>query len=317
MESARAPDRLTLLAFGIAVLIGGANAIAVRQTVQELAPFWSASVRFITAGAILVLIAVLLRRGAPQGRSLLGAAAYGAIGFAAAFAAVYVGLREVTAATAAVLIALSPLLTFAFAVAHRQERFRVQGLIGAVVAMAGVAIVFADQLQADVDLGGLLLILIGTACLAEASVILKATPRSDPFWTNAVAMVVGAVLLFALTLAVREPMVLPQQAVTWAALLYLIIPGSVVLFALVVFTIERWTASGVSYIGLLMPFVTVPLEVLLTGRAISATFAIGGAVALAGVYIGAFLKIGRDPLPAPAAAAPELPLVEGEKGRPI
>ena len=293
MEPVTRPDRLTLLAFGTAVVLGGANAIAVRQTVQELAPFWSASVRFVAAGVILVVIALLLRRSAPRGRSLVGAAAYGAIGFAISFATIYTGLREVTAGTAAVLLALAPLLTFGFAIAHGQERFRMQGLVGAAVAFAGVAIVFADQLSADVDLASMVLILIGSASIAEGSVILKATPRSDPFWTNAVAMTVGAVVLFALTLAVQAPMVLPAQPVTWAALLYLVIPGSVLLFGLVVFTMGRWTASGVSYIGLLMPFVTVPLEVVLTGRPVSPLFAVGGAVALAGVYIGAFLHVGR------------------------
>lgn len=36
------PDRLTLGAFAAVALIGGGNAIAVKQSVGDLAPFWSA-----------------------------------------------------------------------------------------------------------------------------------------------------------------------------------------------------------------------------------------------------------------------------------
>lgn len=36
------PNPATLLAFGGVVLLGGANAIGVKLTVQELAPFWGA-----------------------------------------------------------------------------------------------------------------------------------------------------------------------------------------------------------------------------------------------------------------------------------
>lgn len=79
------PDRAALLAFLGVVLFGGVNAVGVRQTVQELAPFWSATVRFAAAGLIMALIVVALGRSFPRGRSLAGAVLYGAIGFTASY----------------------------------------------------------------------------------------------------------------------------------------------------------------------------------------------------------------------------------------
>jgi drug/metabolite transporter (DMT)-like permease len=75
-----------------------------------------------------------------------------------------------------VLISLVPLLTFGFAILHGQERFQVQGLVGALIALGGVAVVVADQLDAAVPQVLLLMILVGMAFIAESRVILKVGP---------------------------------------------------------------------------------------------------------------------------------------------
>ena len=314
MTGRLAPDRLTLLAFLGLVVFGGGNAIAVKATVAELAPFWSAALRFIVAGLLLTAIVVIARRPMPRGRSLTGAAIYGAVGMAASFAFIYPALRETPAGTAMVLLSLMPLMTFGLAIAQRQEQFHPQGLLGALIALAGVAVVFADQLSTDVPLPSLILILLGTAAVAEGGIIVKWIPRSDPFATNAVASLVGAVILLGLALATGESLALPTKQATWAGLVYVVLIGSVVLFSLYVFTLERWTASAVSYMTLLMPLVTLPAAALLLGERVSPSFLAGGALVLAGVYVGAFLKIRPrrssatslpECIPVDAAAEPE------------
>ena len=289
-ESAGGVDRLGLLAFVGVVLFGGANSIGVKQTVQELAPFWGGALRFLAAGAILLAVAVLTQRPFPRGRSLTGAALYGAIGFAASFGFVYTALRDTPAATAQVLIALVPLITFGLAIAQGQEQFRVEGLIGGLVALAGIAIVFADQVSANVPVGSLVLVVLGAACIAESGVLIKWVPRSDPIATNGIAMTVGGALLLGASLVAGEPRALPVREATWLAVGYLVVFGSVVMFTLYLFTLERWTASAASYSTLLLPLVTVSLAAILTHEQVSPSFLAGGAVVLVGVYIGAFLK---------------------------
>lgn len=303
VSAAPRPSAVTLLAFGGVVLLGGANAIGVKVTVQELTPFWGAGTRFAAAGVLMLLLVAVARRPAPRGRSLGGAALYGVVGFAASYGFAYIGLRDVPAGTAMVLIALTPLFTFGLAIAHGQERFHVQGLVGGLIAVIGIGVVFADQLSADVPVVSLALILLAAVAIAESSVIVKAIPRSDPFATNAVAMLTGAVLLLVLSLAAGEPWVLPTQASTWAAVGYLVLFGSVVMFALFLFTLQRWTASAVSYVTLLMPLVTVVLAAVLTGERITPSFLLGGAVILGGVYVGAFLK--ARPARSSASSLPE------------
>jgi drug/metabolite transporter (DMT)-like permease len=303
------PDRLTLGAFAAVAIIGGGNAIAVKQSVGDLAPFWSAGTRFLAAGLLLVGFVVLTRRAVPAGRSLVGALAYGGVGFAGAFGFMYPALREVPAGTATVFLALVPLLTFGLAVAERQERFRLQGLIGALIAVAGVAIVFADQLSADVPIVSLVFAIVATLFIAQSAILLKWIPRSDPFGTNAVAMLTAGAMLAVLSLIGGETQALPAATGTWIAMVYLVLAGSVVMFGLYLFAIRRWTASAVSYVTLIMPLVAVPLAAMLLGETITLAFVAGALVVLAGVYVGAFLTI--RPRRSSATALPEcLPISE-------
>ena len=296
------PARATLLAFAGAVLAGGNNAVAIHQTVLELPPLWAMAARFIAAGVILAAIALLTGRSFPRGRSLGGALLYGAIGFAFAFGPISVGLRHVGGGTGTMLIAITPLVTFALAVVQGQERFHVRGLIGGLIALGGIGIVFADQLRADVPLGSLLLVLIGTVSIAESAIILKGIPRSDPFATNAVAMLAGGGLLLAASFLAGETHPIPARGETWLALGYLVVVGSVVLFSLFVYTLQRWTASAVSYATLLFPFVGLTTATLLVGESFTPLLVVGGLVALVGVYVGAFYA---RPQRTSATSAPE------------
>lgn len=290
------------MAFVGVVLFGAVNAIAVRQIVIELAPFWGASTRFLAAGLIMAAVAIATGRPFPRGRSRAGAVAYGAVGFTASYALIYTALRDTPAGTTMVLVALTPLMTFGLAIAQGQERFRLQGLLGALVALAGVAVVFADQIGADVPIGSLLLVVAGAACIAESGVIGKWIPKSDPVGTNAIAMLTGGGLLFGLSIVSGEPWAIPGQAATWVAVGYLVVFGSVVMFALYLFALARWTASAVSYVTLLMPLVTVPLAAILIGERITPSLVIGGGIVLVGVYVGAFLNVHRA---LPASSLPE------------
>jgi drug/metabolite transporter (DMT)-like permease len=283
------PDRLTVLAFAVVILLGGLNGIAAKQILRELEPFWSGVIRFAIAGIIMLAIVVATRRALPRGRSLLGAMAYGALGFALTFGLFFTGLRDTPISTAAAFLALTPVMTFGLAIAHGQEQFRLQGLVGALIALVGVALIFADQLAANIPLGSLLLLLLGVLCLAETGVIVKLIPRSDPVGTNAVGMLTGCGVLLLVSLFTAERRGLPTEPITWAALLYLVTLGSVVLFGLFVYTLERWTASAVSYSDLLIPLVTIAIATLLTGERFTPWFLLGGGVVLAGVYIGSFL----------------------------
>jgi drug/metabolite transporter (DMT)-like permease len=106
-------------------------------------------------------------------------------------------------------------------------------------------------------------------------------------------MLTGGAILLVVSLVAGEALVMPTQPSTWAAVGYLVVFGSVVMFALFLFTLGRWTASAVSYMTLLLPLVTISAAAILTGEQVTLPVVVGGAVILAGVYVGAFMRIRR------------------------
>jgi drug/metabolite transporter (DMT)-like permease len=275
------------------VLIGGSNFVAVRFSNAELPPYWGAALRFLPAGVLFFAAMVLSRIPMPRGAALRGAAIYGVLNFCASYALAYYGLVDAPAGTAAVIFATVPLFTLALVALHGQEAFRARGLVGALIALSGIALVFREQLSTDIPLPALLAILASAAVAAESGVLAKGLPRMHPIATNAVGMLVGGALLLALSLVAGEQRPLPRAPETWAALVYLSLVGSIGLFALFLAMLRRWTASASSYSIVVMPLVAIALGAALRSEVITAVFLVGAALVAVGVYIGALSGAAR------------------------
>jgi drug/metabolite transporter (DMT)-like permease len=100
-------------------------------------------------------------------------------------------------------------------------------------------------------------------------------------------MLVGAAVLLPVSLFIGERWVLPTQQDTWAAMVYLVLAGSVAVFWLYVFVLRRWSASAASFEFLLIPLATIPFSAVLTHEVITPIMLLGGAIILVGVYFGA------------------------------
>lgn len=291
---------LPLLAFLTIVVLLGVNFVAVRFSNFELPPFWGAGLRFIIASSILFIIVMFKRLPLPKGMGLVGAALFGVLVFGATYGFVYWALLHVSSGMAAVTFATIPLITTLLAVSLKLERLTWRSLFGAVLVVIGIGVVFQEQLQADVPLLSLVVLLLGALSGALSGIVIKHFPKSHPISTNAVAMAVGAALLIVTSLGLGEPWRLPALPVTWAALGWLILSASVA-FILMVWLLSKWSASATSYSTVLQPLVTVAVASWLAGEQVTLMFALGGAFALMGVYVGALTgQTGKDIIKKPA-----------------
>lgn len=125
---------------------------------------------------------------------------------------------------------------------------------------------------------------------------------------NAVAVVVATLLLLAATVAASEPMTVPSQPATLAALGYLGVVGSVVVFTLMLLVLKYWSASRANYVMVVVPIVAIPVAALILDEAVPATLLLGGTLIVTGVYLGALRGAWRR------RAAAGLGLVEGIDG---
>ena len=283
-------SRPVLLAFVAFVLLAGSNAAAVKAVLGELPPFWSAGLRFALAGALLLVLMIVQRRPAPRGQRLLGTVLYGVIAFALPYFFLYQAIPDAGSGTTMTVLAIVPLLTVLLSVVHGIERPRVLGIVGALIAAAGIVIIAADQLSLNVPMVAIALLLVAAVCQAESVVIVKRLPPGDPVAANALGMLLGGALLIAVSLGTGEPLVLPTQSDTLLGMAYLIGPGSIGVFMLALYILARWTASATSYAFLLFPLVAITLGAVLFAEPVQPSFLLGGVVVVAGVYVGAIYR---------------------------
>lgn len=282
-------ERTTLAAFVLLIVVAGGNAVAIRESsceACELDPYWAASGRFLLASVAFAVIASTRRVGVPRGRALSGAVLYGALQFGLGFGLLYWGLARAPAGLAQVLLACVPLLTFGLALVLGQERFRWEGLSGAVLAVAGIAAIFNTGIDADVPVSSMGAILVAAVCWAGALVVVKGFPPVHPAAMNAVAMGVGAAMLLASSVIADESRAIPNERSTWIALTYLVLAGSIGVFWLYVVVLREWSASAASYQLVLIPIITVALSAWFQDEEITWAFGVGSVLVLAGVYFG-------------------------------
>jgi drug/metabolite transporter (DMT)-like permease len=295
-------ERIALAAFITGSVFAGGNAVGVRFSNRELEPLWGAGLRFSLAAALLLAVMAVLGLALPRGRALTGALLYGALNFGAAFALAYYALVQLHAGFGQIVLALVPLATLLLAVLQREERLHLWAVVGALLALAGVALMSRAPVRDSVPLLSLLAALGSAFCFAQAAVLVRRFPPVHPVTMNAVGMTIGAVLLLIGSFLVGEPIALPERTATWVALAYLVVIGSMLVFGLYIVVLRRWPASRAAYTFVLIPIVTVTLSAWLDDEPIGTGLVFGGLLVLAGVYVGALRPARVRPTPAEAAS---------------
>lgn len=263
----------------------------IKVGVTDLPPITFAVYRLAVALFVLVPLMAVRRIPLPRDRrEWLVVASAGILLLGANYAVVYWGMQFVSSGLSAVLQATTP--AFGMILAHwllpdeRATSIKVAALI---VATAGVAIIFADQLRFGgmPSVIGSAAVLSGSLFVAVAYVLLKKHgSRVHPNMITAGSTVAALPLLVTLAVIVEgNPTTVEWTRRAIVALLYLAILGSVVATWLNYWLLKHMEATKV----LVMGIAEVPLAMLIgaawLGETVSAR-ALGGAICvLAGVSV--------------------------------
>ena len=280
-------DRVTIAAFAALVGLIGTNLVAIRIGNRELAPLWHAGFRFLVAAVLFWAIAAVRRAELPSRRAAVGAAIYGLLSIAAFFGFLYAGLVDASVGIATATLALGPLITLGLAAAAGLERLRAMAVVGAAIAFAGIAVMYASALTGSVPIVSLLLLVAAAVSFAIGGIEVKRTPAMDLVVQNGIASSVGAVVLVGLAVVAGEDLAIPQQTETWLAFVYLVIPGTLLTFGILLYLLRRWPASRVAYQFVLSPIVAIVVAALLLGEPIEPAVIAGTALVIVGVWVGA------------------------------
>jgi len=267
-------------------LIWGSTFLFISLGNDALAPVWAATLRLALAAVLLTAIAGLLRHPFPRGAALRAAVAYGFLQFGVNFPLLYWGEKTFPSGLTAVLYATIPLSTALMTAALRMERLTRLKLAGAGIALAGVAVLFSDQLGGHVGLVPGIALFTAATFAALSGVILKRGPRQSPLWSNAVGAMTGLVVCLGVSFAAREPHAFPSRFAAWFPVLYLTLAGSIGAFVLFAWLINHWPVTRVSFIGVVNPVVALLLGRIVRDERFTLASLAGSALILVGVVFG-------------------------------
>ena len=258
-------------------IIWGTTFVAISAGLLHFPPVLFAAFRYDLA-AILLLAYVYYaeERWRPRGRNEWAEVAVGAVFLIAAYHAfLFAGQQHTTAATAAIIVSLTPVLAAGFSrVFVPQYALTPIGGLGLLFGVAGVVVIArpdpANLLSSDVVATGL--IFCAASAMALGSVLSRRIEASLPTLTmQAWAMLGGAILMHGVSASMGEPIDVGAWTHPEAigALAFLVIVSSLLGFFLYFTLLEKLGPVELNMVSYVAPAISALVGWLYLGEGIS------------------------------------------------
>jgi len=271
--------------------IWGSTWLFIKLGLEDLPPFTFAGIRFVIACTILFSLVAVRRLSLPSTRSdWLLLASTGILAFCINYGLLFWGEQYISSGLAALLQATIPV--FGLVIAHFYlpgERMTLPRAIGIVMGLAGVAVIFSNQLSVAGPraLAGSAALVFGSASAAYSNVLVKARGKNlDPAIIAAGQMLFGLIPLLLIGIPLEgNPLRFHWTGMAIAALFYLAIVGSVVAFLLYYWLVQNMDVTNTMLIALVTPVVAVTLGVLVLNEELNWRTLVGGAMIMLGISL--------------------------------
>lgn len=293
-----------LLFYAVTILIWGSTWLAIKFQLGSVDPMLSVAYRFALAALLLLGYCALSRRPlrfTPQEH--LWIALQGLFLFAFNYWLFYLAETQLTSGLVALVFSTIVLMNVFIGALLLGTPLEPRVLGGALVGLAGIALVFRPQLQAldltDTGLSALLLCLLATLLASLGNILSARNQRNrlPVLQTNAFGMGYGALLMLLVALASGRALTIELTPSYLGALLYLAVFGSIVAFGCYLTLVGRIGAGRSAYVSLLVPLVALALSTLFEGYQWTQGAFFGMVLVLAGN-----LLILKPAAPAPACS---------------
>jgi drug/metabolite transporter (DMT)-like permease len=282
-----------LLPFALITLIWGSTWIVIVDQLGPVPPTWSVTYRFVIAAAAMFAYARWNGESLRIGREgHLLAFLFGIPQFFLNYNLVYAAELYVTSGLVAVVFALLLVPNSALARLFLKQRTTPGFLVGSGVALAGVALLFLQELRASGGRPGDVLIGIGLTVLAvlAASVanVMQAAERLRRWPMAAMlawGMFYGVLADIVCAWILFGPPVVESRPGYWLGLLYLGLFASALAFTFYFKLVRVMGPARSAYSSVLIPILAMGLSTLFEGYRWTALAAAGGVLALAGLVI--------------------------------
>jgi drug/metabolite transporter (DMT)-like permease len=295
MEPVTAPPAKwkTLLAFAIIYFVWGSTFLAIRIGVHEIPPLLCAAMRFLAAGSFLVIVMKVKGESLPTARQLLSALTVAFLIFVVDYGLVFWAEQRVPSGVTAVMLAAIPLfMALAEILILRTQRLTLRLAIALLVGISGVAVLVSRSLNlsgAPIEPAGAIALIVAAMSFSLGSILSrKLILPASKIMSAGVQMLVGGVLLAIVSTALGEYRGFHPVAVSaaaWIALLYLIVPGSIIGFSAYVWLLHHQSPTKVGTYAYVNPVVAVLLGYFLANEALGMRTIVGALFVLVSVLL--------------------------------
>jgi drug/metabolite transporter (DMT)-like permease len=262
--------------FTLMCLIWGATWLAMKLGVASVPAIFFAGTRFVVAGAVLLLLAMLRGETRRLGRSEFGRLALVQLLMVVlTYAPLFWGIRHVPSGLTAVLdLALMPVSLLGFGIALGEEHWTLGRAAALGFGFAGLAVLFGPQIAVPTDPLGLLgaaAIVFSAMVYSLGSVLARPlTESTSAIFMSGLTMLPGGLVLTLGALAF-EPGALQAARFdwdtrAWGGWLFLVIFGSLIAFTAYMRLIAAWGPARAGSYAYLSPLIAVLIGVLTLGE---------------------------------------------------
>ncbi|MFL6437586.1 MAG: EamA family transporter [Terriglobales bacterium] len=305
-QTAVAPSRLARFsAYSAIYIIWGASFLAIRVIVAAVPPLLAAGVRFLSAGIILFVWAMLRGLPFPKPREWRSALFLGVVMFACNYGPLFWAEQRVPSGVAAIVSALIPVWIAGFEWSRSGSAVPIRLLIGTLCGLGGVitlSLTPSHVSSGRIQLMALLALLVGTVAWAVGTIWSRhlPLPTSKAVSAGIQMMLGGASLTLASALSGdahgfgRSQLTLPIVA----SMFYLVFAASILAFTAYVWLLGHDSATRVASYAYVNPVVAVLLGWGIGGEKLSWQVLSGMILVLAGVIS----VLSRPTTPQPAVS---------------
>lgn len=280
-----------LFALAVVCVLWGTTWIASKEGVRHMpSAIQLSGMRQLLGGLCYMIFFIAKGTQFPRGKELIPLLILALLNFVLSNGLSTWGLKYISSGLGAIMGAIFPLWIVIINLFGSKEKIPAKALLGLMIGFAGVCVIFYEHLQDFFDPNfrfGILISLIATWTWAFGSLYTKKQAANfNPYFGLGFQMLIAGTALLAISTTDKN--FTPFTEISWeawAAIGYLVLFGSVIAFICYLYALQNLPTEQASIYAYVNPVVAVLFGVWIFDEKISFTLAIGGLVALSGVYL--------------------------------
>lgn len=286
----KSPDFLALLALGMVSLVWGTTWVVSRQGVLHMPALQLSGVRQIIGGSCYLLFFLFKKYPLPSRSDFIPLIVLSILNFVMSNGLSTWGVKYISAGLASIIGAIFPLWIVLIGYAVGTSNPPKKAIAGVLIGFSGICVIFYDHLSDFINPDfrfGIFLSLIATLSWAFGTLYTKKHAKVfNPYFGLGFQMVLAGIILTIISSFDPAFMSVSEiPAISWFAIFYLVIFGSLVGFTCYLYALQHLPTEQTSIYAYINPLVALIAGWIVLGEGISIIILLGCLITLFGIYL--------------------------------